>query len=180
MNDQRRYGAVAKTFHWLTVALFIATFWIAWSMVDLPLGPEKFELYNLHKSIGVSILALTVLRLIWRWISPPPALPTDMSATAQNLARLGHGALYVAIFVQIAVGLGHSWAANFPVVVFGLFTLPSLVPPDEALKKALTMVHFWGGWVILALIAGHIGAALYHHFVRKDAVMRRMLPWVRV
>ena len=84
------------------------------------------------------------------------------------------------VFVQVGVGLGHSWSANFPVVVFGLFTLPSLLPPDEALKKALAVVHFWGGWVLLALIAGHVGAALHHHFVRKDAVLKRMLPWVRV
>ena len=84
------------------------------------------------------------------------------------------------VFVQVGVGLVHSWSANFPVIVFGQFTLPSLTEPNEPLKELLGAVHYWGGWTLLLLIAGHVGAAFYHYFIRKDSVLKRMLPWGQV
>lgn len=177
MNDDLRYGAVAKTLHWAAAVLFVALFALGWTMTELPLGAEKFERYNLHKSIGVAVLLLMACRLVWRAISPPPPLPDDLSPGMRLMAKLGHMALYMAVFAQACVGLVHSWSANFPVILFGQITLPNLTAPNEALKEVLSTVHFWGGWLLLLLIAGHIGAALYHHFFRKDVVLRRMLPW---
>ena len=180
MNNKRRYGAVATSLHWVAAALFVVLFVLGWTMTELPLGAEKFERYNMHKSFGVTVLLLMACRLIWRAVSTPPPLPEDMSAPMRLMAKLGHASLYLMVFIQVGVGLIHSWSANFPVIVFGQFTVPSLTEPNETLKELLSAVHFWGGWVLLLLIAGHVGAALYHHFIRKDTVLKRMLPWGQV
>ena len=149
-------------------------------MTELPLGAEKFERYNLHKSIGFTVLIFMACRLVWRVVSPPPPLPDDLPRNTQLMAKFGHAALYLTVFVQGVAGLVHSWSANFPVIVFGQFTLQNLTPPNEPLKEILAAVHYWGGWLILLLIAGHVSAALFHHFIRKDTVLRRMIPWGKV
>lgn len=175
-NDAQRYGAVAQLLHWATVAFFIASFYIAWTMDDLPIGPEKIKLYNLHKSIGVTILALALLRLLWRWLDPAPALPARMPRWEQRAARLSHLALYLLMLVQPVTGLVHSWAANFPVVVWGQIVLPSLVGPDEELKKLFVAIHRYTSWLIFILVFLHISAALRHHFLLRDDILTRMLP----
>ena len=174
-----RYGFVAQVFHWVTVALFCWLFYLAWVMTDLPLGPEKFELYNLHKSLGITILALTVLRLGWRFISPPPAPPAAMPEWERRAAVAVHHLIYVVIVAQVLVGIVHSWSADFPVIVFGLFTLPNLTGPSEALKGSLGWAHFILGWGFFILLVGHVAAALRHHFIIKDDVLLRMIPGTR-
>jgi cytochrome b561 len=175
-NDERRYGVVAQGFHWLIAALVLATVVVALYMTGLPLGPQKVKVYNLHKSIGVTILVLTILRLLWRLVSPAPALLAGMSWWERTAARLSHLALYGILLVQPVVGIVHSWSASFPVVVFGLFTLPSLTAPDPELKKLLEALHGAIGWGFIALISLHAAAALRHHLLLKDEVLRRMLP----
>ncbi len=176
LNDERRYGAVAQGLHWLIAALIVVMFGLGWYMTGLPLGPDKIKIYNLHKSIGVLILGLAVLRLVWRLISRPPPLPAEMPDWERAAARTSHALLYLLLFAQPLIGIAHSGAANFPVVVFGSFTLPALVGPDEALKKLLGAAHFWTSWAILGLVCLHVAAALRHHLVVKDDVLRRMLP----
>lgn len=175
-NDGRRYGLAAMGFHWLVAALILATIAIAWYMTGLPLSPEKIKVYNLHKSIGVTILALAVLRLLWRLVSPAPPLPGGMAAWERRAAHASHVALYGLLFAQPVIGILHSNAASFPVVVFGLFTLPAAIGPDAELKKLLEAVHGWLGWGFLGLICLHAAAALRHHFLLKDDILRRMLP----
>ncbi len=171
-----RYGLVAQCAHWLVFLLVAALFAIALYMVDLPLGPEKIKVYNLHKSIGVTVLSLMLLRLLWRQVSRPPALPQEMPAWERAAAHASHALLYILLLVQPTVGIIQSWSANFPVVVFGLFILPNLTGPSESLKELLGVLHSWGAWLLLALIAAHVGAALRHHLVLRDDVLRRMLP----
>ncbi|MGF1607805.1 MAG: cytochrome b [Kiloniellales bacterium] len=175
-NDDSRYGAFAQSLHWLIAALVVALFTIGWFMQGLPLGPDKIKVFNLHKSIGVTVLALMLLRLAWRLISPPPPLPASMTGLERLAAKLNHLALYLLLIAQPVIGLLHSGAANFPVVVFGLVTLPALGSPDEALKRQLEGLHGLVAWAILALIALHVAAALRHHLLLKDGVLRRMLP----
>ena len=175
-NDETAYGALAQGFHWLIFALIVALFAIGWYMEDLPLGPDKIKIYNLHKSIGVLVLSLAVLRLLWRFITPPPPLPSGMADWERRAAAASHVMLYLLIFAQPVIGILHSNAANFPVVVFGSLTLPAVIGPSEALKKALGAAHYWGSWAILGMVVLHAGAALRHHFVVKDDVLRRMLP----
>jgi cytochrome b561 len=175
-NDEQRYGAVAQLLHWVIVALFFASIAIAWSIDDLPIGPEKIQRYNLHKSIGVTILVLMCLRLLWRWLDPAPLLPARMPRWERRAARASHVTLYALMLLQPVTGLVHSWAANFPVVVWGRIILPSLVGPDEGVKKLFVAIHTWISWLIVLLVILHIAAALRHHFVLRDDILRRMLP----
>jgi cytochrome b561 len=175
-NDEQRYGAFAQSLHWLIAGLVVALVALGWIMEDLPLGPDKIKVFNLHKSIGVTVLALMLLRLAWRLVSPPPPLPSSMGGLERLAAKLSHWALYLLLFTQPIIGLLHSGAANFPVVVFGFFSLPALGSPDEALKRQLEGLHGLVAWAILALVALHVAAALRHHLLLKDGVLRRMLP----
>ena len=175
-NDVTRYGAVAQTLHWLIAALVVVMFGLGWYMGDLPLGPRKLELYQLHKSIGLTIFALAVLRLCWRLTHPVPPLPAHMAPWERAAARTSHALLYAMLLIQPMIGFLQSNAANFPVVVWDVLPLPALIAPDEPLADRLVDVHEWGARIILFLVLLHIAAALRHHFWLKDDVLRRMLP----
>jgi cytochrome b561 len=176
-NTTVRWGALTQFFHWTIVALILVQWVLAEAAEDMPLGMEKFATLARHKSIGITIFALALLRLLWRWMNPTPELPTTLKPYQRRLAHLTHYGLYVLLFAQPISGWIMSSAANFPVSYFGLFTLPDLVQPDKQLAKVLEEVHHWQfrGIVTLALL--HISAALYHHFRLKDDVLRRMLPF---
>lgn len=173
-NDRQRYGAVAQALHWIIAAGFAAQFGIAWYMEDLPLGPAAMWWFNFHKSIGVTLLALAVLRLAWRVFNPAPPMPADRPAWEHAAARVSHFALYAVLFAQPLSGLVFSLYSEFPNVIWG-YTLPD--PGHvEWVKNTFLAVHFYLSWGILALVALHAGAALRHHFVVKDDVLLRMLP----
>ncbi|HEX5079143.1 MAG TPA: cytochrome b [Geminicoccaceae bacterium] len=171
-----RYGAVAQAFHWLIAALILFMLGLGYYMEDLPLGLRKLQLYNLHKSIGISIAMLAALRLLWRLLHPPPPLPTGMRCWERKAAGVVHALLYLMLFVQPLVGFLQSNAVSFPVVLWGLVPLPPLIGPDERLGETLLTVHTVGGNFLALLVILHVGAALRHHFVLKDDVLRRMLP----
>lgn len=175
-NDEARYGAVAQTLHWLIAALIFIMFGLGWYMADLPLGQHKLEMYQLHKSIGITIFALALARLVWRLFNPAPPWPATMPPWERSAATTVHVTLYAMLFVQPAIGFLQSNAANFPVVVWGAVPLPPLIGSDEALGETLVEVHEWGSRVILFLVAIHVAAALRHHFFLKDDILRRMLP----
>jgi cytochrome b561 len=174
-----RYGAVAQTLHWLIAALVFTMFGLGWYMADLPLGQQKFDLYQLHKSLGITIFGLAVVRLLWRWSHPAPPLPASMPLWQRAAARTSHALLYLMLLVQPLIGFLQSNAANFPVVLWGVVPLPALIASDEALGETLVVLHRWNSRLLLLLIAVHVAAALRHHFVLKDDVLRRMLPAAR-
>ncbi len=178
-NSSRRYGSVARFLHWLMFLLFVVMFALAWYMTGLPNTPAKVELYNLHKSIGLTLLLLAALRLAWRRISPPPPL-SGLADWERHAARASHAGLYVLMFLQPLSGLVAASSTNFPTVVFGLFNLPKLLPTDETVAGVFWLVHEASAIAILALVAVHAAAALRHHFWLKDEVLRRMLPFARV
>ena len=175
-NDETGYGAVAQILHWGILALVVALYWIGWRMDDLPLGPEKIQTFNLHKSIGVTVLTLAVVRLAWRLFNPPPPLPAGMPVWEQRAARAAHWLLYGLLFAQPVIGILHSNAANFPVVVWGSVTLPTVIGPGEAVKEALATAHWIGAILLFLTVALHAAAALRHHVLLKDDILRRMLP----
>jgi cytochrome b561 len=179
-NDQARYGAVAQALHWLIAALVVVMFGLGWYMADLPLGLRKFELYQLHKSIGITIFVLAAVRLIWRLLNPAPPLPATLPAWQRAAARLSHALLYLMLFAQPLIGFLQSNAVNFPVVWWGVVRLPALVGTDEELGETLLEAHVWNSRLLLALVLIHAAAALRHHFVLKDDVLRRMLPRSRI
>ena len=174
-SHRNGFGSVTKSLHWIVAALFIGVFAIGWYMDFLPLGMAKLEWMSRHKSLGVTILMLAVLRIIWRLSEPTPAA-LGKHAIERLAAKIGHLGLYGVMIAMPLTGWMMSSAANFPVSVFGLFTLPNLVAPDQGLFESLRTAHFVLSWVIVALVGGHVCAALKHHFIDRDATLRRMLP----
>ena len=177
-NTADRYGHVAQLLHWIVVALIIGQFVLASTAEDLPrLSAERLEVTALHKSLGLTVLILAVLRLVWRSVSPPPLLPATMKPWERGFAQLIHWALYGVMFAMPLSGWMWSSASNYPVSWFGLVQMPDLVPPGEGLKDAFHEGHEILGTLLLVLAALHVLAALKHHFLDRDTVLRRMLPW---
>jgi len=174
-----RYGAVAQLFHWMIAALIVTQFTLAWMAEDLPLGARKLGLLARHKSFGMTVLMLAILRLLWRlWHSPPP-LPSDMTPLERRVARGTHIAFYVLLFVMPLTGWMMSSAKNYSVSWFGLFTWPNLIGKNEAAFKFLVATHVTLSDVLFAIAVLHILAALKHHFWNKDNVLLRMLPFTK-
>ena len=173
------YSPAARTLHWLTVALVAVMIPVGLTMVyrgtTLDIWDETTNnLYSIHKLLGFTLLWIIVVRVIYRlWHGAPPPEPT-LEPWQRFGSTIVHFLLYVLILVMPILGwLGVSY---FPALdVFGLFSLPALVPPDEIAAARVLSIHATLAFVLLALVAGHAGMALYHHFVRKDNVLRRML-----
>jgi cytochrome b561 len=176
-NTTRRWGAVAQLLHWLIVVLIVVQVTLALMADDLPLGMKKLALLARHKSVGITILMLAILRLAWRWFNPTPQLPPTLRSWEQTLARLTHFLLYALLFAMPLSGWLMSSARGFPVSWFGYFQLPDLVPKNHALYEALVTTHDSLAWVLGAVVALHVAAALKHHFMLRDDVLRRMLPF---
>jgi cytochrome b561 len=171
-----RYGPVAQALHWLIAALIFVMLGLGYYMEDLPEGTGKLELYGLHKSIGITVALLAALRLVWRLFHPPPSLPAGMRSWERRAAGVVHALLYLMLFVQPLIGFLQSNAAGAPVGLWGFWLLPPLIGPDEPLSETLAGLHTVGGNFLAILVIVHVGAALRHHFVLKDDVLRRMLP----
>jgi len=143
-------------------------------------GLARFKAYNLHKSIGITILALISLRLLWRLThSYPPSLASH-KPWEKILAKLVHSSLYGLLFLMPLSGWAMSSAAGRPVKFFDLFTLPDLVEPDKEMAGFLSSAHWYIAWAIIGLLSLHIAGALKHHIIDKDGTLKRMLPFARL
>lgn len=177
-NTPTSYGATARTLHWATALLVAGLMSVGLYMTRLEFSDWKVRVYSWHESVGVLVFALTILRLGWRLYSPAPPLPP--APWIEHLAaRASHGFLYAALFVQPILGWLGSNAFGFPIVWFGILPLPDPFGKDEAIGRALLSAHSWLAYAMLAVLAVHAAAALYHHFVRKDRILARMLPGLR-
>jgi cytochrome b561 len=175
----QRYSLPAIVLHWLIALLIIGTFTLGLVMTDIPgLTPAKLRYFSWHKWAGVTVLGLAALRLLWRLACRPPALPATTPAWQQSAAHALHALLYVLIFAVPLSGYGFSLAAGVEVVYLGLFKLPVLFAADPVLKPVLRAVHYWLDMTLAAAVALHVAAALKHHFVDRDGLMGRMLPFV--
>jgi cytochrome b561 len=176
MNDDSRYGAVAQVFHWVIVVLIITQFLLAREAHLLPVGAAKLIVLARHKSVGITILTLAVLRLIWRAFNRVPAPPVESPRWQQIGGRVSHFLLYALLIVIPLLGWAMSSARNFPVSWFGLITLPDFVAPNRAAYEFLHEAHEAAAKLLAILALVHIAAALKHHFIDRDNVLRRMLP----
>ena len=178
-NTHDAWGSLAKCLHWTVALLVLAQFALGWAAVSWRLSPFKLDLFVWHKSIGVVILVLMVLRVTWRLANPVPDLPDAIAPWERRAAHLGHFLLYAMLFAMPLSGWVVNSAANIPFRIFWQVPLPGIVEPDQALARLAARVHlalFIGLSVLLLL---HVGAALRHHLLWRNGVLTRMLPQVR-
>lgn len=182
-NSEKDWGAVSKGLHWLIVALVAGLIAVGWIMTDMREAqgpsPELFELFALHKSLGVTVFVLMILRLCWRLMNPTPALPAHMLAWERMAAIATHWALYALLLGLPLSGYVINAAAKFPLHVFGLFTVPRVIDASERMGEIAGEMHELAAWILVALVAVHAGAALRHHFLKGDDILVRMIPFLR-
>ncbi|MFO1313703.1 MAG: cytochrome b [Burkholderiales bacterium] len=174
MPPSERYTRTAVALHWLIALAVTAQFTWGWYMQSIPKQPPgiRADAFNLHKSVGLTILALMIVRALWRWRHAPPPLPA-MPAWQSALARSVHVALYACLFVMPIAGyLGSVWS-GYPVKYFGI-TLPAWGGKDETLKNAMSLLHFATSWCLLAAVLLHVAGALKHWLVDRDGLVSRM------
>lgn len=175
-----RYTFTAMALHWLLAAGILGAFGMGLYLDGLPFSPAKLKLINWHKWAGITILALSVARLLWRLTHRPPALPARIAAAMpvwQHVAHHGtHHLMYLLFFAVPLLGWAYSSAKGFPIVWFGVLPLPDLIGKDRELGDLLQSVHWWLNMTLVATLLAHVGAALKHHFFDRDDVLKRMLP----
>ncbi len=174
-NSPDTWGAVARSLHWLIAALILAQFVIGSIAEEMKLTPAKLDLFVWHKSIGVTVLLLALLRLAWRLGNPPPAPPADTPRWEQRLAASAHLAIYVLVFAVPVSGWWVSDASRVPFKAFFAVPMPDFIATDRALQEAAAEVHEALTQALLLVVVVHIAAALRHHFLLRDDVLRRML-----
>jgi cytochrome b561 len=174
MNSASSYTPVAKGLHWLMAVLLIGLLSLGIYMHELPLSPQKLQLYSWHKWAGVTVFVLVWLRLLWRVTHRPPAMSASIPPRMQMLAHLGHAALYAFMIVIPLSGWLMSSAKGVPTVWFGIWPIPDLIGADPLWGERLKLLHKLLNIAFMLTLVGHVGAALWHHFVHKDDTLRRM------
>lgn len=168
------YTPIAKGLHWLMAVMILGLLALGLYMHDLPLSPQKLELYAWHKWFGVSVFLLVWLRLAWRLTHRPPALPATLSPGMRLAAHAGHGLLYGLMIAIPLSGWLMSSAKGFQTVWFGVLPIPDLLGRDRELGDLLQQVHKLLNLLLMLTLAGHVAAALWHHVVLKDDTLKRM------
>ena len=179
MNRPASYTRTTVALHWLTALAILCAFPLGVYMHELQLSPRKLQLYSYHKWIGMAVLLLTVLRLLWRLMHRPPPLPAAMPRWQQVSAQGMHHLLYLLLLLVPLSGWLRSSALGIPVVWLGLIPLPDLIGKDQQLADLLKEVHESLNYTLLVLVLLHVAAALQHHFLERDGVLARMLPFLK-
>ena len=174
-NTLTRYGAVAQLFHWVIVVLIITQFVLA-QRADGLSPVAKIGVLATHKSVGITILALALLRLAWRLFNPVPPVPATAPRWQQRAGHVSHFLLYALLFITPVLCWVMSSARAFSVSWWGLVTLPDFIEPNKAAFETLHEAHEFMAKSLAVIAIVHAAAALKHHFFDRDNVLRRMLP----
>ena len=169
------WNAVARLFHWGMAAMIFYQLWLGWQAEDMPFSPKKLDLFITHKSIGLTVLLLVVLRLGWRLRSGRPAHPQTTSAWEKRLADVGHWVLYALMMLLPLTGWWISDTSRIPFKLFAAIPLPDLMAADKAASELAASVHDGLTKALVFVLAVHVLAALRHHFLLKDDSLKRML-----
>jgi len=173
-NTADTYGVVAKAFHWLLFLMLTFSIVAGNFLASMPKGAEKLQAAGMHKSFGAVLLTLILLRLVWRLINETPRLPDETTSGEAFVAKAMHRGLYLLMFAQPLSGIIMSQAAGIPVSFFGLFEFPVFLTKNPDLAKTFLAMH-GTIWILLVVaVFGHAGAALHHHFIKKDNVLKQM------
>lgn len=176
-NTPDRWGSVSKSLHWLIALLILALGIVGLLMGELPRTPKYFWVYTAHKSIGITVLVLVVLRLAWRLYAGAPRPVPGTPGWQERIASATHWLLYAMMFaIPLSGWLYDSASGLRPFKLFGLLEMPKLVAPDEGAAQLSHALHEWGFWLLILVVLAHAGAALYHHIQQRDATLVRMLP----
>lgn len=175
-NDKARYGWVAIGLHWLVALAVFALFGLGLYMVDLGYyDPWYRSAPDLHRSVGLTLLAAVLLRVVWRAVSPPPAPLVSHHRWEKVGARLAHWGLLILLFTAMISGYLISTADGSGIQVFDLFEVPSVTGRQSGLEDSAGLVHYWSTWALVVLAGLHGLVALKHHFIDRDATLKRML-----
>lgn len=173
---QNVYTPLAIVFHWTTASLIITLIPLGLYMTGLPLSIEKIELYSWHKWLGLTVLAIAIMRGGWRLTHRPPPLPPSIPLWQRKMADGMHHLLYVLIFIIPLSGWALSSADGIRVVWWGLLRLPNLIEKNDFWAHVFLWIHVGLNYLLMLLLAGHFVAALKHFFIDRDGVLQRMLP----
>ncbi|MCK4709322.1 MAG: cytochrome b [Gammaproteobacteria bacterium] len=171
-NTENNYGVIAKGFHW--VLFFMLTFSVVAGnfLASMPKGSEKLQAASMHKSFGVILLFLILLRFSWKLMNPTPKSPEGAKDLENLLAKGMHWLLYVLMFAQPISGILMSQAAGYPVSLFGLFEIPTLIDKNPSSAELFRDGHGVIWMLLVVSVFGHVGAAMFHHFIKKDDVLK--------
>jgi cytochrome b561 len=173
--SRRRFTPLQRLLHWLMAICLLAMLFVGVGMVST-IMPKYLGLVSIHRSLGIAILVLALIRLAVRLRYRAPALPADLPAPMKLAAQLSHYAFYLLMIGMPLIGWGMLSAAAYPVVVFGSVRLPSILPQSDSLHALLWGAHFYLAFAFFALILLHVAAALFHALVRRDGVFEAMAP----
>ena len=170
-----RFTLLQRLLHWLMAACIIAMLFIGVGMVST-VRPKYLPLISTHKTLGVVLLVLVLVRLALRLYYGAPPLPADLPRPMKLAANLSHQALYGLMIVMPLLGLSMLWAADYPVVLYGGIQIPALLPQSDGLHTLLWNAHFYLGFAFFALVLLHLAAALFHALIRRDGVFETISP----
>lgn len=175
-NTEQRWGAVTQTLHWLVALAVLAQLILGFALASLSGdAPGWIRLLPLHTTLGLSVLGLMVVRLLWRIANPVPLLPDTLSPWQKRLARTNHWLFYVLLIGLPLGGYLLVSAMGHRVPYFGV-ELPAALASNDPLARQIWIMHATGAFVLIALVALHVGAALRHAWLLRDGVLRRMTP----
>ena len=175
-SEQRVFDRTTRLMHWLTAGLMLLVFVLAFSIDRAPSRASHTVFLQLHRSVGITIWALTLVRLTWRHFAKYPDWPSDMPGTMRIAAKASEYALYALLLAQPILGILQTSAHGDHVNLFFLGQLPALIEKNRPLAQLLLTAHKAIGFLLLSLITLHVSAALFHHFWRRDDTLTAMLP----
>jgi cytochrome b561 len=179
VQEKASYEGGVRAFHWLTVALLLVIIPIGLVMASLPRGTLQNTFFITHESLGLTVLALTLARLLWRLGHPPPPPSRDLNQFERAASGGVHALLYAVLIIMPVTGYLFVTLSDIDLSYFGIVHVPALTEPDKPAGKLFGAIHITLQWAIYALVAMHIGAALHHYFFRHNDVLARMLPSLR-
>lgn len=173
-NNQVVWGSVSRLFHWGMALLFIGMYIVAYIMTSMEPSPTKWELYGIHKATGLTLLLLVALRIAWRLSNEVPSLPKTMPIWQVTASNANIYLLYICMFLMPISGVVMSLMGGHDVSYFGIFTLPALTEGPTTFGKWAYNTHIFTSYGLIGLVSLHILAGIYHHFILRDSVFKRM------
>ncbi|MEA2820396.1 MAG: hypothetical protein QOJ86_2400 [Bradyrhizobium sp.] len=176
MTTQARFPAASRLLHWLMAPMIVAMLFIGVGMAA-SLSARYELLVSIHRPLGIAIFVLCMIRIVNRFINPPPELPDAVPSLQRFAAKASHVSLYALMFIMPLVGWGMLSAARYPIVLYGPLRLPPILPHDLTLYAWLRDLHTDLAYLLFATFLAHFGAALFHGLIRRDGVLESMASW---